>query len=108
MSLELFFRISHVLNTLKSTYQSRKEDVVMPNFEYLYFGRRSGNSEKGTYYIITLMVTDLDSGNSFSVNSYVDKDIFDVTEEFQRCQPVACIWVPTTTGRAKLAYLAAA
>lgn len=80
----------------------------MSKYEYLYFGRRSGKSEKGEFYIITLMITELESGNSFSVNSYVDATIYAKAEDLQRCQPVDCIWAPTSTGRAKLVYLEAA
>ena len=79
----------------------------MPKYEYVFWGKRSGKSDKGDFYVIKLIATDLENDNSYEVNCYVDAVIYAKADSFQRFQPVECMFAPTSTGKAKLVYLAA-
>lgn len=67
---------------------------------YNYVARRKGTSEKGDYYVITLMVAS--EGRSYSTDFFVNVEEFVKCEAFTEFQPVDAIFIPDFKGRAKL------
>lgn len=71
--------------------------------DYFYVGRRKGTSERGDFFVISLIVSEIgEDARSFQLDLFVNVELFVKCENFQRFQTVDCVFAPTATGKARL------
>lgn len=72
-------------------------------YDFYYIGRRKGTTERGEFYAITIMISEVgENTRSFQTDFFVNAEMFVKCENFQKFQTVDCLFIPTSTGRAKL------
>ena len=76
------------------------------NIKYFFLGTRKGTSDRGEYYVVTMLVEESsDNGRSFNIDCYVDVDMYVNASALTRFQEVDAIFVPRYDGKAKLISL---
>lgn len=76
----------------------------MNSIKIFFLSATSGKTEKGTYYRMTLNIIENNGDNEhgYSVDFFVDVDMYTKAKTFTRFQEVDAIFIPNQKGFAKL------
>ena len=76
----------------------------MQNIKIYFLSASSGKSENGDFYRVTLNISEQTNGGerNYSADFFVEIELFAKTKSFEKFQEVDAIFIPTSSGRARL------
>lgn len=93
----------YIVNYNIAIIRTREGGEYKMETKYNYLARRKGTSERGDFYVITLVVGEEgEKGKRFTSDFFVPVELYVKCDAFVEFQQVDAIFVPDFKGRAKL------